>query len=138
MNGPIQFAIGILIGIGLSIIACSIAHASDANYCSAYAKDLARILIPFVIRRAEATCGNAETEPGPPLPATWIAALHIVDPDFVAPGSVPATVGPSGFAPGSSDWNAWCRRVFPGSFDQKTGTIIFEPDNKGSRVKCPG
>jgi hypothetical protein len=92
-------AIGLFLG---QLIHASPVVAADAGYCEAYGRALAQILIPFVIRRAESTCGNA-AEPGPLLPKNWTAALRLIDPnapvspeaqaiaDAPLPGSVPAT-----------------------------------------------
>jgi hypothetical protein len=44
-------------------------------------------------------------------------------------------VGKSGFAKGSGDWNAYCKKNWPASFDAKTGTIIKRCHK---RIPCPG
>jgi hypothetical protein len=47
-------------------------------------------------------------------------------------------VGEAGFPAGTPGWNAWCKKNYPQSFNEKDGTVILEIDNKGNRVKCPG
>jgi hypothetical protein len=50
----------------------------------------------------------------------------------------PPPVGEAGFPVGTPGWNAWCKKNYPQSFNEKDGTVILEIDNKGNRVRCPG
>jgi hypothetical protein len=57
-------------------------------------------------------------------------------PALSKPKATPAVaVGKSGFAKGTADWNAYCKRYWPASFDVKTGTVIKV---RHKRVPCPG
>lgn len=49
--------------------------------------------------------------------------------------ALPAQVGPSGGAPGSTKWANWCTRHFK-TFDPKTGTVRMARNRKP--VQCPG
>lgn len=68
----------------------------------------------------------------PLLPPDLRGATAILSGEL--PGS--ATVGPSGFAPGTEGWKAWCGKVWPESFDGQT--VIFEASGRGRRASCPG
>ncbi len=40
----------------------------------------------------------------------------------------------TGLKVGSPEWEAWCSKHYPNSFDAKTGTVV--PNSTGQRTKC--
>lgn len=103
----------------------------------------------FLFRKAYTFCVNADevpalvfTEEEQPIVDGLPAPKLRPEPP---PASVPAVdvkpepepVGKSGFARGSDQWTAWCRKHFPRSWDRKTSTVIL-PTRKKVRVPCPG
>lgn len=155
------FAVLLAIMVGFLIVTLTPARPAEMGYCKVYAaRSSAEVLrrligIPFVDeaagrfmwRKAYSSCLNADEEP--PIIVTPTQA-PLLEPE---PGSLPATddptpppepkpvarpaiqVGKSGFANGSGQWVAWCKRNYT-SFDQSDGTVLI---HKGGRRKpCPG
>jgi hypothetical protein len=63
----------------------------------------------------------------PPADPVKLAVLPKAD-------SAKTGTGRSGYARGSAQWNAYCKRYWPASWDQKTGTVI---KTGHKRIPCP-
>jgi len=72
----------------------------------------------------------ATTATAKPNSTTLVAAAA---PDSVA--AAPVYRG-SGLTTGTPEWEAWCAKYFPNSWDPKTGTVVHRSSNGGERVLC--
>jgi hypothetical protein len=50
-------------------------------------------------------------------------------------GAAPVYQG-SGLAAGTPEWETWCAKYFPNSWDAKTGTVVHRSSTGGERVVC--
>ena len=129
------------------------AQAAPIEYCEAYARETLAVLTaagmaretPQVVHdRAYFACLNMDDEP--PMPSTLAqgtvagdGAVEQGSTEADEPARVTAPAEPAKrrgkIAKGTPEWAAWCRRHFPNSFDESTGTVI--PLDTGRRSPCP-
>jgi hypothetical protein len=81
------------------------------------------------------SASNAQSLP-PPLPTPRPAVVPSKAPVVEASTTSTATAGyrPSGLTPWTPEWQDWCQRNFPNSWDPKTGTVLHYGD--GTRELC--
>lgn len=65
---------------------------------------------------------------------TKVASLPPEEPVTPDKADKPVKTGRSGFAKGTAEWNAYCKKYWPASFDAKTGTVIR---SRHKRIQCP-
>jgi hypothetical protein len=77
---------------------------------------------------------KSEPPPGS-VPASGPPADEVIaDKPVAAPEPAAKGTGSSGYVRGSKEWNAYCRKYWPASWDAKTGTVI---KSGHKRVPCP-
>jgi hypothetical protein len=54
----------------------------------------------------------------------------------VAPSQATVIYHGSGLTPWTAEWQAWCAKYFPNSWDPKTGTVIHQSSATHERVLC--
>lgn len=73
-----------------------------------------------------------------PAPVALAPVAPAVQPKTVAAGTLqsPAVYHGSGLTAGTPEWQAWCAKSFPNSWDPKTGTVIHQSSPTHERVLC--